>query len=57
MARFKKGINWVEVDAKLYTPIKQGVVILKETNNIKTFYNFLFSKKAKKIFKRFGYLI
>jgi len=57
MARFKKGINWVEVDAKLYTPIKQGVVMLKETNNIKFFYNFLSSKEAKKIFKRFGYLI
>ena len=60
MAKFKKGINWGEVDPKLYTPINQGVVILKEGKNnveVEAFYNFILSKKAKKIFEDFGYLV
>jgi len=60
MAKFKKGINWGEVDPKLYTPINQGVVILKEGKNnveVEAFYNFILSKKAKRIFEDFGYLV
>ncbi len=60
MAEFKKGINWGEVDPKLYTPINQGVVILKEGKNnaeVEAFYNFILSKKAKKIFEDFGYTV
>lgn len=60
MARFKKEINWMEVDSKLYTPISQGIVILKKAKwdkDINFFYNFIISEKAKKIFKDFGYLI
>jgi molybdate transport system substrate-binding protein len=52
--------NWKEVDPKLYKPIAQGVVVLKATTgeNLKQanrFYKFLFSAKAKQIFKQYGY--
>lgn len=60
MAEFKKGINWGEVDPKLYTPINQGVVILKEGKNnaeVEAFYNFILSEKAKKTFENFGYTV
>ena len=60
MARFKKGINYKEVDSKLYTPINQGIVILKDGKNnteVEAFYNFILSKKAKKIFENFGYIV
>lgn len=55
-----KGI-WKEMDKKSYNPIAQGVVILKYAKgNIiasKRFYDFLFSKKGKEIFKSHGYII
>lgn len=60
MAHFKEGENWAELDLKLYTPINQGIVILKEgekSTEVSAFYAFIFSKKAEKIFKDFGYII
>ncbi len=60
MARFKEGINWADVDGELYTPINQGIVILKAGQNsaeVKAFYDFILSEKAQKIFRDFGYLI
>jgi molybdate transport system substrate-binding protein len=60
LAHFKKGIHWVEVDAKLYTPINQGIVILKNAQNNSdalAFYNFILSEKAKEIFQDFGYTL
>lgn len=57
MSRYKENINWVEVDAKLYTPIKQGIVMLKEDKEVKAFYDFILSDDAKKIFKNYGYLL
>jgi len=60
MAHFKKGENWVEVDAKLYTPIDQGIVILKEGERsceVSAFYSFILSKRAKVIFEKFGYIV
>ena len=60
MKQFKEGKNWAEVDAKLYTPISQGVVILKKGEGnaeVSAFYAFLFSKKAKEIFEAFGYIV
>jgi molybdate transport system substrate-binding protein len=59
MKRFKRYANWIEVDKNFYTPIKQGVVIIKKTKNMKEakeFYDFIFSSEAKKVFKRYGYL-
>jgi len=55
-----KGVgNWIEIDSTLYSPIAQGVVILKskksELEKATKFYNFLFSSKAKEILNNFGY--
>ena len=60
MSRYKKGVNWVEVNSKYYTPIEQGFVLLKDAKNsseAQAFYNFLQSDSAKKIFKDFGYIV
>ncbi len=59
MRKYKENKNWIEVKQNLYTPIKQGIIIIKQSKNIKDakeFYNFIFSKKAKKIFRKYGYL-
>jgi molybdate transport system substrate-binding protein len=60
MAHFKEGKNWIEVNSKLYTPISQGIVLLKEGEKnaeVLTFYAFIFSKRAEEIFRKFGYTI
>lgn len=60
MSHYKEAIHWSEVESALYTPINQGIVILKEGENnaeVKAFYDFILSTKAQKIFKDFGYLI
>ncbi|CAM3837374.1 molybdate ABC transporter substrate-binding protein [Mucilaginibacter galii] len=56
----KSNQNWVEVNSKLYQPIAQGVVLLKSSSGAslvqaKNFYAFLFSTRAKQIFKAYGY--
>ncbi len=59
MKSFEKGKNWIEIDKNLYTPIKQGIVIIKATKSPKAskeFYDFILSRDAKKIFKKYGYL-
>lgn len=58
-AQRNKG-KWITVDEKLYNPIAQGVVILKSANgknleDAKKFYTFLFSPKARKTLKAYGY--
>ncbi len=60
MAQYKEGVNWADVDPKLYTPINQGIVILKNAENnreVKAFYDFMLSAKGKKILNKFGYLV
>ncbi|RXJ63821.1 molybdate ABC transporter substrate-binding protein [Halarcobacter ebronensis] len=60
MAKYKERVNWTDVDPKLYTPINQGIIILKNADGnkeVKAFYDFILSEKAKKIFKEFGYLV
>jgi molybdate transport system substrate-binding protein len=60
MKRFKEGVNWSSVDTNLYTPIQQGIVLLKEQGDIKAykeFYNFVLSTKAQVIFLKYGYTI
>ncbi len=54
--------KWIEVAPDSYDPIAQGIIILKyaEKNNLKeaqTFYDFLFSPKAREIFKKYGYVL
>ena len=58
MKQYKKGVNFIDVDPKLYTPIKQGIVLLKRAaDNVdaKAFYTFILSKEAQAIFTAYGY--
>ena len=60
MTKYKENINWIEVDPKLYTPIDQGIVILKngkDNKEVKAFYDFILSNSAKKIFTDYGYIV
>lgn len=60
MKMYKEGVNWVALDTKLYKPINQGVVMLKNSNKnneTKVFYDFILSNDAKNIFKEYGYLV
>ena len=60
MSQYKKGVNWIEIDSKYYTPIEQGLVLLKDAKNsseAKAFYDFLQSTKAKNILTRYGYIV
>jgi molybdate transport system substrate-binding protein len=52
--------RWIELDAQLYTPIAQGVVLLKKNANgsqvaARRFYEYLFTNEAKQIFNTYGY--
>lgn len=53
--------NWVLVDSTLYAPIHQSAILLKHSKtsikrqSSKDFYDFLYSEKAKEIFKKYGY--
>lgn len=58
--KMKGNGKWINLDAKSYTPIAQGAVLLKsslERNKLEAeqFYNYLYSEKAKKIFIKYGY--
>jgi len=60
MAHFKEGSNWSDVDETLYTPIDQGMVILKKAEGnpeVKNFYDFMLSAEARKILENFGYRV
>ena len=60
MKQYQEGKEWVSVDPKLYTPIAQGIVILKQAENndeAKAFYTFVLSPQAKQILKNYGYLV
>jgi len=57
MLKYKQNLNWVEVDAKLYTPIEQGIVMIEEDKETKAFYDFILSQSARDIFKKYGYLL
>ncbi|MFT7003681.1 MAG: molybdate transport system substrate-binding protein [Sulfurimonas sp.] len=57
MLEYKKNINWIAVDAKLYTPIKQGIVMLEDNKEVIAFYDFILSADARKIFKNYGYIL
>lgn len=44
-----------EINPKFYSPINQGIILLSQKKAAKKFYNFMFSKKVKKILKKYGY--
>lgn len=53
--------NWVLVDSTIYKPIEQAAVLLRHSEDSpkkatsRLFYDFLYSKKAKEIFNKYGY--
>ncbi|NIJ44976.1 molybdate transport system substrate-binding protein [Wenyingzhuangia heitensis] len=51
--------SWFQISNNDYTPMQQGIVIIKQNDNqLKnslSFYNFMFSKKAQQILKKHGY--
>jgi molybdate transport system substrate-binding protein len=52
--------KWMEIDKKAYKSIAQAAALLKsskERNGVdaELFYNYLYSEKAKKIFRKYGY--
>ena len=52
--------KWVEIEKRLYSPIEQGAVLLKNAEGneyAKSFFSFLFSKDAKQILKKYGYMV
>ncbi|NKQ41394.1 MAG: molybdate ABC transporter substrate-binding protein [Sulfurovum sp.] len=58
LRHLKEHIHYKEVDLTLYTPIEQGIVILKNGEHnraVKEFYDFIFSDEAAKIFSKYGY--
>jgi len=58
MGYTKEGVNWIEIDESLYSPIVQGYVISKngsENINALRFIEFLFSKEGREIYKEYGY--
>lgn len=60
MVEYKENVNWAAVDPALYTPIKQGIVLLKygEGNSeYRAFYDFILSEQGKTILKKYGYII
>ncbi|MBS1530180.1 MAG: molybdate ABC transporter substrate-binding protein [Bacteroidetes bacterium] len=54
----KPKLYWRLIDPKTYTPIKQGMIIIKATKeaaNVEKFYQYMLSGAAKKILKEYGY--
>ncbi len=52
--------NWLEIDDANYSPIEQGIVIMKKSKvkkKAKQFYTFLFSKDAQNILTNYGYKV
>lgn len=58
LKNLQEGKNYIDIDSNLYTPISQGVVLLKKADEkTKLFYEFLFTKEVKDIFKSYGYSV
>jgi molybdate transport system substrate-binding protein len=54
----KEGLYWFAVDPALYTPIRQGFVVMKEAASapaVAAFAEFLSSPEARAVFTSFGY--
>lgn len=54
--------QWIEVDPAAYEPIAQGAVILKHAEQghleaAQKFFDFIYSKEAETIFKKYGYVL
>ncbi|UII31479.1 molybdate ABC transporter substrate-binding protein [Fulvivirga ulvae] len=52
--------KWIEINPSLYTPIEQGIVVIKNesgTEMAEEFYAFIFSQRARQILTAYGYLV
>src|SRR3989338_11621501 len=53
--------KWIEIETQAYDPIAPGVVILKHAPDhlpaAQKFYDFLFSKQARDIYQKYGYIL
>jgi len=59
-ADYREGTQWIGISPELYTPIRQGALLLKQGTKsavAREFYDFLFGKEAREIFRRYGYLL
>ena len=57
-AEGKTKLYWKAIDPKNYTPIKQGMIIIKQTKQAESaekFYQYMLSLAAKAILKEYGY--
>ncbi len=57
-AEGKTKLYWKAIDPKSYTPIKQGMIIIKATKEAESaekFYQYMLSPAAKAILKEYGY--
>lgn len=53
-----QNFSYADINSSLYEDINQGIVLIKKYQNdksAKAFYDFILSKEAKKIFKKYGY--
>lgn len=60
MKKYRENINWADVDTTLYTPISQGMVILKrgeDSVEVKAFYDFILGAVTQKILREYGYIV
>jgi molybdate transport system substrate-binding protein len=60
VSKMKDKGHWIEIPSSLYSPIEQGVVLLKYAEDdhleaAQAFINFLLSDEAKQIMSRYGY--
>jgi molybdate transport system substrate-binding protein len=58
LRQLKQGQEWIAIEPALYSPIKQGVVLLKKgekSSGAKAFYDFMLGEKARVILKAYGY--
>jgi len=56
----KTTLYWKVIDPKTYSPILQGMVVLKHAGgnaNAEKFYQYILSADAKRIFKEYGYIV
>ena len=54
----REGVNWISIDQKYYTPIRQTYIISKEglkNNSAVKFSNYVLSKEGQDIFEFYGY--
>jgi len=57
-AEAKAKLYWKLIDTKSYTPIKQGMIVIKATKaaaDAQKFYQYMLGASAKKILKQYGY--